>query len=117
MDLGEGCIISFTARLDRTNPRGIHIGAYTAVTFGALILTHDDVNGCDRDVHTGNNCFIGAHAIVLPGVTIGDHCIIAAGSVVKLDVPSGSLVAGNPARVVEIGIKTDHYGVRLRPRE
>src|SRR5256886_8465018 len=44
MDLGEGTVISFSARLDKTNPRGIHIGKYTVVTFGAAILTHDYVN-------------------------------------------------------------------------
>ncbi len=112
MDLGEGTVISFSARLDKTNPRGIHIGTYTVVTFGAAILTHDYVNKRDRDVYVGDNCFIGAHSIILPGVTIGDNCIVAAASVVVRDVPAGSLVTGNPARVVEHNIKTDHYGVR-----
>ena len=112
MDLGEGTVISFSARLDKTNPRGIHIGTYTVVTFGAAILTHDYVNNRDRDVYIGDNCFIGAHSIILPGVTIGDNCIVSAASVVARDVPAGSLVTGNPARVVEHNVKTDHYGVR-----
>ena len=112
MDLGEGTVISFSARLDKTNPRGIHIGTYTVVTFGAAILTHDYVNKRDRDVYIGDNCFIGAHAIILPGVTIGDNCIVSAASVVVRDVPAGSLVTGNPARVVEHNVKTEHYGVR-----
>ena len=112
MDLGEGTVISFSARLDKTNPRGVHIGKYTVVTFGAAILTHDYVNHRDRDVYIGDNCFIGAHSIILPGVTIGDNCIVSAASVVARDVPAGSLVTGNPARVVEHNVKTDHYGVR-----
>ena len=112
MDIGEGSIISRSAKLDKTNPRGVHIGKYTAVAFGAAILTHDWVNNCHRDVHVGDNCFIGAHAIILPGVTIGDHCIVSAASVVARDLPAGSLVAGNPARVVERNIKTARYGVR-----
>ena len=112
MDLGEGTVISFSARLDKTNPRGVHIGKYTVVTFGAAILTHDYVNNRDRDVYIGDNCFIGAHSIILPGVTIGDNCIVSAASVVVRDVPAGSLVTGNPARVVEHNVKTDHYGVR-----
>jgi exopolysaccharide acyltransferase PssR len=114
MQLGEGCCISFSAKLDKTNPRGLHIGQYTVVTFGAAILTHDYVNGVDRDVYIGDNCFIGAHAIVLPGVRIGNNCIVAAGTLVARDVPSGCLVAGNPARVVETNVKTTHYGVRVR---
>jgi acetyltransferase-like isoleucine patch superfamily enzyme len=112
MDIGEGSIISLSAKLDKTNPRGVHIGKYSVVAFGAAILTHDWVNNRHRDVHVGDNCFIGAHAIILPGVTIGDHCIVSAASVVARDVPAGSLVAGNPARVVESNVKTTHYGVR-----
>src|SRR5438105_11813709 len=113
MDLGEGTVISFSARLDKTNPRGIHIGKYSVVTFGAAILTHDYVNKLNRDVRIGDNCFIGAHSIILPGVTIGDGCIIAAAAVVARDVPAGSLVAGNPARIVEHNVRTTHYGVRI----
>jgi len=112
MDIGEGTVISLSAKLDKTNPRGIHIGKYTVVTFGAAILTHDYVNDRDGDVHIGDNCFVGAHSIILPGVTIGDSCIVAAASVVARDVPAGSLVTGNPARVVEANVKTTHYGVR-----
>src|SRR5881409_4109728 len=111
MDIGVGTSISMSAKLDKTNPRGIHIGKYTTVTFGAAILTHDYVNNRDADVRIGDNCFIGAHSIILPGVTIGDSCIVAAASVVVRDVPAGSLVTGNPARVVENNVKTTHYGV------
>src|SRR5436190_14000683 len=113
MDIGEGTAISGSAKLDKTNPRGIHIGKYSVVTFGAAILTHDYVNRRHADVQIGDNCFIGAHSIVLPGVTIGDGCIVAAASVVARNVPPGSLVAGNPARIVEHDVHTTHYGVRV----
>src|SRR5438874_3368996 len=112
MNIGKGTAISLSAKLDKTNPQGIHIGKYTVVTFGAAILTHDYVNNRDGDVRIGDNCFVGAHSIILPGVTIGDSCIVAAASVVARDVPAGSLVTGNPARVVEANVKTTHYGVR-----
>jgi len=113
MEIGEGTASSMSAKLDKTNPRGIHIGRYTVLTFGSAVLAHDYVNRANRDVRIGDNCFIGAHAIILPGVTIGDSCIIAAASVVARDVPPGSLVAGNPARIVERNIKTTHWGVRV----
>jgi len=113
IELGQGTTISLSAKIDKTNPRGLHIGKYTAVTFGVALLTHDYVNNVNRDIRIGDNCFIGAHAIILPGVTIGDNCIVAAGSVVARDVPDGSLVAGNPARIVEHNVKTTRYGVRL----
>jgi len=114
MDIGEGTKVSFSAKLDKTNPLGIHIGKYCAVAFGAAILTHDDVNDWNRDTYIGDNCFIGAHSIVLPGVTIGDNCIVAAGSLVARNVPARSLVTGNPARVVEGNVKTGRYGYRVK---
>ena len=112
MDIGPGTRISFSAKLDLTNPAGIHIGSYTAVNFGAVIVTHDYVNIRHSETRIGSYCQIGARSFIFSGITIGDHCIVVPGSVVMKDVPSGSLVAGNPARVMEAGIKTDRYGVR-----
>jgi len=51
-------------------------------------------------VEIGNNVFVGADAIVLPNVKIGDNCIIGAGTIVNKDVPSNSVAAGNPVRVI-----------------
>jgi acetoacetyl-CoA synthetase len=115
MDIGEGTVISLSAKLDKTNPRGVHIGKYTSVTFGVAVLTHDFVNNRLSDVRIGDNCFIGACSIILPGVTIGNNCIVAPASVVARNVPPGSLVFGNPARIVESNLTTGHYGIRLCP--
>ena len=113
MDLGRDVRISRGAILDKTNPRGIHIGDFTAVTSGAEILTHDFVNRRHEPVHIGRNCFIGYGAIVLPGVRIGDSVIVTGNSVVGRDVPSNCVVMGNPARVVENNITTGPWGIRL----
>lgn len=53
-----------------------------------------------KPIHVGNNVWIGAHVSVLPGVTIGDNCVIGAGSVVTKDIPANSLAVGNPCRVI-----------------
>lgn len=53
-----------------------------------------------RDVHIGENTWIGAGAIILPGVHIGKNCVIGAGSVVTRDIPDNSLAFGNPCRVI-----------------
>ena len=55
-------------------------------------------------VHIGNNCWIGAGALILPGVSIGDNTVIGAGSVVTHDIPANVVAVGNPCRVLrEIG--------------
>lgn len=101
---------SLKAHFDRTHPSGIHIGADSYIAFGAVILTHDMTRGIYADTRIGRRCFIGAHSIILPGVTIGDGSIVGAGSVVTRDAPPGTVVAGNPARVVRKGIKTYRFG-------
>jgi len=53
-----------------------------------------------RSVVIGNDVWIGTRSIILPGVSVGSHSIIGAGSVVTKDVPDWSIVAGNPARIV-----------------
>ena len=53
-----------------------------------------------KPVHIGNNCWFGASVTVCPGVTIGDNCVIGAGSVVTRDIPADSFAAGVPCRVI-----------------
>jgi len=53
-----------------------------------------------RPITVGSNVWIGGNVIVLPGVTIGDNCVIGAGSVVNRDIPANSLAVGNPCRVI-----------------
>lgn len=63
------------------------------------------------EIRIGNNSFIGARAILLPGTRIGDNCIIGAGSVVKGEIPDNSVVIGNPAKVIK---KTDEYAAKYK---
>ncbi len=101
---------SLRVQFDRTHPSGVNLGEESYVAFGAVILTHDMTRGLYADTRVGKRCFIGAHSILMPGVSIGDGSIVGAGSVVTRDVPAGTIVAGNPARVVKTGIKTYRFG-------
>lgn len=54
-----------------------------------------------EQVYIGDETWIGANAVILPGVFIGKHCVVAAGSIVNKNIPSNSVVAGNPARIIK----------------
>ena len=112
MKIGKGTRISLTAKLDLTHPTGIEIGEYTAITFQAAILSHDFANLRHKTTKIGSYCLIGARSIIMPGIKIGDHCIVGAGAIVMSNVPSHSVVMGNPARIVERGIRTTRWGIR-----
>ena len=73
----------------------VHILAHDASTKVFLGYTRVE------NTRIGNNVFIGAGAIVLPGVTIGNNVVIGAGSIVSQDIPDDSVAVGNPARVVK----------------
>lgn len=61
-------------------------------------------------IHIGNKCFIGANAIIMCGIRIGDEVVVGAGAIVTKDVPSNCVVAGNPAKIIKSGIHTKKYG-------
>jgi acetyltransferase-like isoleucine patch superfamily enzyme len=67
MDIAPNCRISFSAKLDKSYPSGIHIGESTAINFGACVLTHDTPRGLHVDTWIGKECNIGAHSIIMPG--------------------------------------------------
>ena len=73
----------------------VHILAHDAST--KVFLNYTRV----ANVSIGNNVFIGAGSIILPGVTIGDNVVVGAGSVVSKDISSNSLAVGNPARIIK----------------
>lgn len=77
---------------------------------GAIVFSHDFSRKLRTDTFIGENCFIGANAIIMAGVRIGDEVIVGSGAIVTKDVPSNSIVAGNQARIIKEGIKTKKFG-------
>ena len=105
----------------------IEIGAYTAISQGVIIIDNNnhplnpefrkqmrvsdyysEMRLWKHSVHTpviiGENCLIGNNSRICKGVRIGDNAIVAANAVVTKDVPSNSIAAGNPAKIVKIDI-------------
>jgi len=66
MDIHPTAQLSLSARLDRTFPIGVHVGAHSYVAFEARILTHDMTRGLYLHTRVGANCFIGGRSLVLP---------------------------------------------------
>lgn len=110
--IGKNCEIQSQVEFG-SEPYLISIGDHVRITQGVKFITHDggvwilreqqelsdiDVFG---KIKIGNNVHIGWNAIIMPNVTIGDNCVIGAGSVVTKDIPDNSIAVGVPARVIE----------------
>ena len=87
---------------------GSHVNLAQGITVTALNHNFSDTNKRidEQGVSTNpvtieDDVWVGANAVILPGVTIGEHCVVAAGAVVTKDVPPHSLVAGVPAKVIK----------------
>lgn len=87
----------------------IEVGSNCQITAGVKFLTHgggpvlrDEIPDYDSfgKIKIGNYVYIGANSLIMPGVTIKDNVLIAAGSVVTKSVPARVVVAGNPAKII-----------------
>lgn len=98
---------------DNYDYQKITIGQNVTISRDVLVLNHDfsitqgltamgmkQTGYFLQEVNIGNDCFIGAKAVLLPGAFIGKHSIVGAGAVVKGTIPENSVVIGNPARVI-----------------
>lgn len=102
--------ISLSSRFVTGRPGAIIVGAESLIAFKTLLDARDLASGEIRPISVGKRCFIGGGSMLLPGVSIGDECIVAAGAVVTADVPPRSIVAGNPARVIRSDIEVGRFG-------
>lgn len=105
--IGNNCFIA--TRGWSSEPYLIEIGDNVALTTGVKIHTHGgsriaryqipkfDVFG---KVKIGDGCYIGTNAQIMPGVTIGNRSLVAAGAIVTKSIPDGVVVGGNPARYI-----------------
>lgn len=100
---------------------GLVIGDNCSISTGVQIYTHDTVAWAlsggfaqyeRAPVRIGSCCYIGPNSVVAKGVSIGEHCIVGAGSLVNRDIPSYSIAIGSPCRVVG-RVHVDEGEVRL----
>lgn len=114
--MGENCY--WHPRSLPSEPKLVFLGNNVTIAKGVELVTHDVINAVfandpclfpgqkkdfllsDKPIHIGNNVMLGVNVIVLPGVTIGNRVIARGGCVISKDVVDGSIVGGNPARVI-----------------
>ena len=106
MTIGEKTYI-FSDDLETAESYLVSIGNHVMIAAGVRFVTHDasasfyipGASDLFGRITIGNNCFLGMGALILPGVTLADHCIVAAGSVVtKSFLEPGTVVVGSSAR-------------------
>lgn len=99
-EINPGCFLVAKAKIE--------IGENSTLAYRVTVLTSANPNGPENKLYSiypekiapvtiGNNVWVGSNVTILPGVTIGDCSVIAAGSVVTKDIPEKVLAAGNPA--------------------
>lgn len=102
MEVGKDTAFGLMVMVDVFFPEKIKIGTNTVIGYNTTILAHEYLIREYRlgNVIIGDEVMIGANSTILPGVTIGDGAVVAAGSVVHTDVAAGTFVGGNPLRVL-----------------
>lgn len=117
--IGEECTINKYVDLDGRG--GITIGNRVSISaYSRVLSASHDPNSKNFDylikpVIVGNFVWIGTGALVLPGITLGDGCVVAAGSVVTRSVAAFEIVAGNPARKIGERMRDLSYSPYWRP--
>ena len=121
--LGHVTIFGSSYEMFSSEPYLVTLHDHVFISVGARFICHDGGVLQFRKIHPSldlaapivvkSNCFIGAGALILKGVTIGENCIVAADAVVTKDVPDGTIVGGNPARVIK---PTEDYLVSAQER-
>lgn len=111
MKIGRGVFIGFHVEFDTNYTELIEIGDHVTISHRCIVASHMATSAATplraiyperaAPVKIGDGAWICVGAILLPGVTIGENAIVAAGAVVNRDVGAGSLVAGVPARQVK----------------
>jgi len=104
-----------------SEPWMITLGDNVHITSEVKFITHDggtlplrkEIPDLEitKPIYVGNDVFIGVRSIIMPGVTIGNRCVIATGSIVAKDVPDNCVVGGVPAKIIK---STDEYLEKLK---
>jgi acetyltransferase-like isoleucine patch superfamily enzyme len=108
VNIGKNVYIGMQCSIDNAYPEYVYIEDDVSIASETLIIAHSNPYSHFQNVITSKvnpvlirkGAWVAVRSIILPGVTIGENAIISAGSVINFDVPSCSVVAGNPAKII-----------------
>jgi acetyltransferase-like isoleucine patch superfamily enzyme len=112
ISIGRNVFVGLDTWLDDQFPELIRVEDDVTISFRVTVVVHDDARRMDRTtpgagdgtvapVILERGCYLGAGALILPGVRVGERAVVGAGAVVTRDVPAGKVVVGVPAHVVK----------------
>ena len=104
VELGRDVFIGTDVIIETAYPKLVSMGDRASLSVRTIVMAHNRGDAVSSDqqptVRIGSDVYVGAGAIILPGVTLGEGAVVAAGSVVSRPVPPRTVVRGNPARPV-----------------
>lgn len=110
MKIGQQTSFALMVMPDIMFPEKITIGKNSIIGYNTTILAHEYLIKEYRigDVTIGDEVMIGANTTILPGISIGNHAIVSAGTLVHKDVPEGAFVGGNPMKIIYTKEEMEH---------
>ena len=110
VNVGQGCYIGFNVACDSNYPELIQIGDDVTISHNCMLITHTqtpcksklgDLYKIQAPIKIDKGAWVGANCVLLPGVSVAQDCMVAAGSVVTKSTDKYSLWAGNPCRKIK----------------
>lgn len=99
--IGQHVFIGMQCYLDDYYPEKLVIEDHVTIAYRVTVATHGPTQEVGAPVHLKSHSYIGVASLLLGGVTVGEHAVVAGGAVVTKDVPAQTLVAGVPAVVIK----------------
>ncbi len=101
--IGRGGFIGMNGYMEDYRPENVRIEDKVTISFGVTFIAHGqkrNMKNEEKVIILRSGCYIGATAVILPGVEVGERAIVGASAVVTKSVPPGAIVAGSPARIL-----------------
>lgn len=100
LKIGKNCFIGTQGILEDLHPENVVIEDNVGISFGVTIVGHGPGTPANKPTVFRSHAYVGAGAVILPGVEIGKYALVGAAAVVTKDIPDGAVVVGSPARII-----------------